>query len=357
LRTLVAIVAPLAALSSEAPSFEEFLAMFGLGYADEELPARRARYQERLAQVAAHNAKADSRWTAGINEMSAATEEELAVMRGYVGKPRGNASRTAATTGLAPPTTSSLRGAAGVPATVDWRNHSPAVVTAVKNQGACGSCWAFATTEVVETHLALKTGVLMDLAPQQLVSCVPAPKGAGGCQGNNPEMAMRYLTGQGINSQWRYPYLSGITRKTGECLQTGPFASRLAGITGFDTVPTNDARSMVMAVAQNGPVAVIVAAKQWPLYSSGIYDGCDSVNVGLDHAVVLVGYGLDEAQGQAYWLIRNSWGTTWGEKGYMRLARYPNHEPCGVDGGDKVCGECGVLSNGAYPLGGFLGRP
>eukprot|EP00415_Alexandrium_ostenfeldii_P002148 UN2148 len=162
---------------------------------------------------------------------------------------------------------------------------------------------------------------------------------------------MQYLTEQGITSQWRYPYLSGITRKTGECLQTGTFGTRLADITGFGVVPTNDATSMMMAVAEKGPIAVVVAAKQWPLYSSGIYDGCDSVNVGLDHAVVLIGYGLD------FWLIRNSWGTTWGEKGYMRLARQENNETCGVDSGDNVCGECGVLSNGAYPLGGFLGSP
>jgi len=283
-------------------------------------------------------------------------------MRGHRAEPRDEAAASA-------PDFSKAKEAP--PSRVDWREHLPTVVTAVKDQGQCGSCWAFASTEVVETHIALTTGVLMEMAPQQVVSCTPTPSSmpdAGGCAGLNAERGLAYVSKSGIDTQWRYPYLSGITKQTGECMGNGTFASRLAGITGFSSLPgyfqvpdgMTQGDVMKMAVAQHGPIAVTVAAGNWHFYASGIFDGCDTFTVNLDHAVVLMGYGegTDMHQGVTHWwLVRNSWGTTWGEKGYIRLARYPNSEPCGFAGGLQLaCGECGVLASGVYPVGGFLGH-
>merc|ERR1719394_1691528 len=107
-----------------------------------------------------------------------------------------------------------------LPDTIDWRDQRPNVVTPVKNQGMCGSCWAVTAVEVMETHIALKTGHLLELSPQQLTSCTPNPDqcgGDGGCDGATASLAFSYTIKAGISSQWLYPYTSGITGMTGKC--------------------------------------------------------------------------------------------------------------------------------------------
>jgi len=127
-------------------------------------------------------------------------------------------------------------------------------------------------------------------------------------------------------------------------------------------LPANNYTALMNAVATVGPVAVSVDASAWGAYSSGIFSGCNQASPDIDHAVVLMGYG--EENGQKYWLIRNSWSPSWGERGYIRLARKDTEEEvCGLDvtpqdgtacAGDdeavKVCGTCGVLYDSAYPL-------
>lgn len=139
----------------------------------------------------------------------------------------------------------------------------------------------------------------------------------------------------------------------------------VAKIDGFVVLPTNDYTSMMNAVAQVGPIAIAVDAG-WGGYESGIFDGCNQENPDINHGVVLVGYG--EEDGAKYWIVRNSWSPTWGENGYIRLARSDSDdEKCGMDvkpqdgtacAGDdtpvKVCGTCGVLFDGTYPTGATL---
>mmetsp|Transcript_34167 Transcript_34167/g.103038 ORF Transcript_34167/g.103038 Transcript_34167/m.103038 type:complete len:404 (-) Transcript_34167:83-1294(-) len=358
--------------ASPPPSFEAYVAHFGLSFPEAELSTRRALYEERKAAIAMHNAQERRLWTAGVNDLTAATATEAAALLGY-----NKMLRSAA---VAAPPRPSLRASQVFPSNLDWRDHRPSVVTAVKNQGSCGSCWAFAASEVLESRIALETGALFDLSPQQLNSCTPNPArcgGSGGCRGATAQLAFNYTARVGISTQWNYPYLSGFSGESLECLDNGTahwsYSVRAAGIRGYVQLPQNDDRVLMEAV-QSGPVAVTVAAAAWHNYERGVFDGCSKARPILNHAVVLMGYGdvqVEHFGTVHYWLIRNSWGSTWGEQGYIRLRRYPYGEPCGVDDypldgyacaanppeNVTACGECGVLSDSAYPVGAFLGAP
>ena len=229
-------------------------------------------------------------------------------------------------------------------------------------QGHCGSCWAFASTAVLESHVAVRTGMLQELSPQQLVSCAPNPNhcgGTGGCQGSTAELAFEYVKAHGLASPYSFPYVSWTGANNGQCL-SGPQAKAAANISGHVTLPSNDEDALISALVQFGPVAVSVAAEPWHDYESGVFDGCATSGAGtdIDHAVVLVGYDEDSL------IIRNSWTPRWGEEGYIRLKRTTE---CGMDkspqdgvgcnGGPasvSVCGMCGVLYDTAYPQGAGL---
>lgn len=363
----VLLVTPLAAVATQlAPAFETYVKEFDLQFPESELQMRKELYEKRLSVISSQNAK-DSLWTAGVNHLTASTEEERAANLGY------NKQQHKRRWSL--PSLQSTSEAT-LPDSLDWRDHKPNVVTAVKSQGACGSCWAFTAAAVLETHIALTTGLLFDLSPQQLNSCTPNPDrcgGSGGCSGATAQLAFNYTIANGISTQWDYPYISGITHASEECKNTSSYSRRAAGISNYVQLPQNDAGALISAV-QHGPVAVSVAAGDWFMYRGGIFDGCSKSSPILNHAVTLMGYGqvqTDKYGKVYYWLIRNSWSARWGEHGYMRLRRYPYGEPCGVDSKpldgyscaenapDNItaCGECGILSDSAYPTGVFLGAP
>jgi len=252
-----------------------------------------------------------------------------------------------------------------LPAQVDWRDQG--VVSPVKNQGHCGSCWAFATTATVESHIALSTGLLFSLSPEQLVACAPNTDhcgGVGGCEGSIPELAYDYLIQEGgFAEEWSYPYYS-FNGRTTQCRNQS--ITPAAGIAGYVKLKENNASAVMAALATVGPLAINVDASTWKDYESGVYDGCSYDEMDIDHVVVLVGYGTDEETGQDYWLVRNSWSPSWGEKGYIRLKRDPvDSTPCGVDNnpqdgtgcdGSTVqypCGMCGTVFDVSYPTGSF----
>merc|ERR1719215_886541 len=253
-----------------------------------------------------------------------------------------------------------------LPQRVDWREHLPSVVTPVKNQGGCGSCWAFSAAETMESHIALQTGVLLSLSPQHLTSCTPNPNhcgGTGGCRGATASLAFNHTVDKGIMTIWDYPYESGTSGRTGTCKEQGHWP--IAGITGFVELPKNDANALMEAVAFKGPISISVDASLWYLYESGIFNHCNKTNPDINHAVQLMGYGMENST--KYWLVRNSWGTEYGENGYIRLRRH-DVETCGDDitplhgsgcegGPSKVvaCGECGMLYDSAYPTGAWHG--
>lgn len=355
-------------------SFDHYLRRYQKSYSVAEYEERKALFELRSEEVVALNARPGALWTAGLNALSDLQESELQQHRGYDGSLRDMDSEGG---GKIPGSGSTMRAfmATELPESLDWRDHKPAIVTPVKKQGSCGSCWAFAAVESIESHIALTMGKLLSLSPQQLTSCTPNPSkcgGSGGCTGATAQLGFNYTVhSDGLSDMWDWPYESGITGEKGECHETTGQA--VARITGFTQLPRNDPQALLEAVATVGPVAIIVDASKWYLYESGIFNHCNKTNPNLNHAVQLVGYGA--SNGTKYWLVRNSWGVMWGEDGYIRVRRYHStsrtdgeREPCGEDikpqsgytceGGPssvEACGECGILSDSAYPVGGSYG--
>mmetsp|Transcript_45543 Transcript_45543/g.142909 ORF Transcript_45543/g.142909 Transcript_45543/m.142909 type:complete len:390 (-) Transcript_45543:85-1254(-) len=364
-------VAPFVAalLPHQDYTFEDFVADFGKSYAGpQERAARQRTFEERLRAVQAHNADPSHTWLRGINHFSDLSEAEFA-RSGRVGLHRTLARQAASAAAAAgaqvgePDGVQGSGGSAQLPASVDWRAKS--VVSSVKDQGSCGSCWAFATTETVESHAALASGLLPVLSPQQLVDCAPNPLscgGTGGCQGSIPEVAYNYVQLYGLTTEWIMPYTSHAG-SAGTCHWNASTTPSLVTISGYKKLPPNDYHAVMDALANVGPLAVNVQATTWSDYESGVFDGCSNrSNIAIDHVVQLVGYGTDPKGGD-YWLVRNSWDVTWGEAGYIRLKRSASPE-CGDDivpldgtgcsGGEPkqhVCGTCGVLFDVSYPLG------
>jgi len=257
-----------------------------------------------------------------------------------------------------------------LPTSVDWR--SKGVVTPVKNQGGCGSCWAFASTETIEAYAALSVNppTQVILSPQQLVSCAPNPQhcgGTGGCEGSIAELAFDYVAKVGgMTTERAYPY----TGRDTPCAYNNKTTPPAVTLTGHVKLPENDYASLMNAIATVGPIAVNVEADTWFSYSRGIFpaSGCHLDNTDIDHVVQLVGYGTDA--GQDYWIVRNSWGPGWGEAGYIRLERTSDGKPCSPDKTPAdgtacepypsqvtVCGTCGVLYDASYPVGVKLVSP
>jgi cathepsin L len=318
-------------------NFADFQVEFNRNYAAAETAARSEIFHSTLAKVLEQNElykTGKSTWWATINEMSDMTEDEFAALKGKAHSP------------VAHP---SIRlGKAQNPTRKDWREDG--VVSPVKDQGGCGSCWAFAATECVEAHYMIATKEEAILAPQYYVNCVVNKQqcgGTGGCEGAIAELAFNLTAQVGIPLEKDLPY-------RGRDATCGSYPEAVT-CDGYHHLSQNDADELETALATVGPVAVSVAAN-WGLYGGGVYEGgCSSSSCSIDHAVLAVGYDQD------YWLIRNSWGSSWGEKGYIRLTRkhdkdtFTDTRP--ADGfackpypsTQTVAGESGVLSDSAYP--------
>jgi len=206
---------------------------------------------------------------------------------------------------------------AGIPTSVDWRTRSPPVVTPVKNQGKCGDCWAFSTTGNVEGQWALSGRPLVSLSEQQLCDCDTTDQG---CNGGLMQNAMQYIirTG-GLDTEAAYPY----TAKQGSCKFKASGVA--AKINSFKMIP-HDPQQIAYYVANQGPVAIAVDATTWQTYTGGIVKS--NCGKDLDHGVLLVGYG--QSGNTPYWIVKNSWGTGWGMKGFILVSRGPGDE-CGID--------------------------
>jgi len=188
---------------------------------------------------------------------------------------------------------------------IDWRTSG--AVTGVKNQGSCGSCWSFSTTGSLEGAYKIKHGSLPSYSEQQLVDCCGS-KGfqCQGCNGAWPEWALNYIASAGIVSESSYPY----TGTVGACRTTA--GTKILANPSYNMLATGDTGSLRTAVGR-APVSVCLDASNWSLYRSGVFSNCNLTP--LNHAVLLVGY-----EDSGAWIVKNSWGTTWGESGYIRLA-------------------------------------
>ncbi|KAH9604230.1 hypothetical protein KSS87_001866 [Heliosperma pusillum] len=226
-----------------------------------------------------------------------------------------------------------------VPPTVDWRKKG--AVTPIKNQGQCGSCWAFSTIAATEGINQIKTGKLVSLSEQELVDCDRSQN--EGCNGGLMELAFDFIKQKGgITTEANYPY----TAADGTC-NKAKMNYQVVSIDGHEKVPENDENALLKAVA-NQPVAVSIDAsgQDMQFYSEvdnfasgfqGVYAG--QCGTDLDHGVAAVGYGAT-TDGTKYWIVKNSWGEEWGEKGYIRFQR-------GIAAKE---GLCGIAMDASYPI-------
>ncbi|CAI7998290.1 Digestive cysteine proteinase 2 [Geodia barretti] len=258
-------------------------------------------------------------FTLAINEYSDLDSAEFAKqLTGLIGNPTVDPSvkRHTATPGA-------------IPDSVDWRTKG--IVTPVKNQGQCGSCWAFSATGGLEGQHALVTGNLVSLSEQNLVDCSQA-QGDEGCNGGWPFWAFEYvITNDGIDLEKDYPYVARDETCRFKAADVGSTCSSYEMVTEDSEVALTD------AIANVGPISVAIDASHasFQMYSSGIYYEPSCSTTELDHAVLAVGYGSDN--GQDYYIVKNSWGETWGMKGYIDMSRNRNNN-------------CGIASKASYPI-------
>lgn len=362
------LASPVSAFQPSATyTFDDFIEDFGRNYQPGavEYERRKAIFDERLQSILAHNSDSRNTWKRGINKFADMSREEFKAS-GRMGYDRKLARHFAA---LQPgrDTYVAERMSKPLPVSLDWREKG--VISNVKDQGHCGSCWAFAATATIESHVAISDGTLEVLSPQQLVSCAPNPLqcgGVGGCAGSIPEVAYEYIQLYGMGTEWMLPYTSYFGTNEAGCSLNNTKTPAVISITGYQKLPPNSYDAVMQALVEVGPLAVNVQADGWSDYHSGVFAGCKNTSdISIDHVVQLVGYGHDKKDGD-YWLVRNSWDATWGENGYIRLKRSSAAE-CGTDTEPKdgtgcaggpatqhVCGQCGVLFDVSYPTGAKL---
>jgi len=213
---------------------------------------------------------------------------------------------------------------------IDWRDQG--AVSDVKDQGQCGSCWAFSSTGALEGQMKVKFGTLPDLSEQNLVDC-SKPEGNQGCNGGLMDAAFQYVKDQdGIDDEDSYPY-EAVDYE--QCRYTK--SHRAADDTGFKMIPQGNEHALKHALAKVGPVSVAIDASNpsFQFYKDGVYyePNCSPEN--LDHGVLAVGFGKEK--GEKYYLVKNSWSDQWGDGGYIKMAR------------DKE-NHCGIASYAVYPV-------
>lgn len=312
-----------ATLDTEVMSFEEWTQVHDVRIAPDELEARKAIYAETIATIESHNRRADAgleTFRMGVNQFSAMTHDEWVQ---HALSPTAMPIKDESELNIVelPPVAAD--------AAVDWREKG--AVTPVKNQGGCGSCWAFSTTGSTEGAFFLATGQLRSLSEQQLVDCAGGKFGDKGCKGGIMENGFKYIIANGgIDSEGDYNY----TAKDGVCW-TAAEKRVVATINNYTDVKPKSADQMAAAVMKN-PVSIAIEADHpyFQHYKSGILTNETACGEKLDHGVLVVGMDTD------YWIVKNSWGPGWGDKGYVKLSKDVS-DPRGM---------CGLLTQPTYPV-------
>lgn len=333
--------------------FDMYQKEFEKTYTYHERGFRKTIFENNLKSILKHNNDPTKIRKEEVNQFTDRTPEELKAYLGKRSSPVRNFIKSHNKRDDRPDITH-------LSSNVDWRDRG--VITPVKNQGRCGSCYAFSAAQSVESYIALKTGNLDVLSEQQILDCTPNIYhcgGSGGCGGGTEELAFTQIIKMGgLSSEWTYPYDSYFGQDF-TCNQTR--FKPIAKISDYVNLPLNDYDSMVHHITEHGPLSISVDASNWFKYSEGIFNGCNQVNPDLNHAVQLVGIGNSTTNGE-YWIVRNSWGTSWGESGYIFIQK-SSKVTCGIDitpqngnlceGNNTpitVCGTCGILYSGVYPV-------
>jgi len=302
-------------------------------FGESEENQRKKIFSDNLHKIAAHNMEArqgKQTFTMGLNEFTDKTTEEMSKMKGYRPATSTSAVRSSRAKRQAlMPTYYNTVPVSDLPATVDWVDQG--WVGPVQDQGQCGSCWAFSAAASLSAQYYNKTKTFVLLSEQNLVDCTPY-LGNVGCKGGAFQYAFEYVMDVGIDSLASYPY----TAVDGTCVYSA--ANSVTMDNGWRNIVTYSEAALQQAVTEVGPVSVGINAglESFQMYEGGVYapSGCDPN--ALDHAVVVVGYGVTD-EGQAYWLIQNSWGTSWGMEGFMMMARNDNNM-------------CGIASDAGFPV-------
>ena len=309
--------------NDEWKQFSNFQHTFTKNYDTlEELENRFQIFRSNLRTIILHNLDSSQNFTMGINQFTDLTSDEF--KKQFVSGLKQ--STEVGSYGCK----SFEKGDISLPSSIDWRTKN--AVTSVKDQGQCGSCWTFSATGAVEGIWAIERGQLIDLSEQELVDCATGTAyGSHGCSGGQMDGAFKFVIQNGQCSLTAYPYTAKDGNKCNVC-------PPIIHISSCSDVKPNDQVSLKAAVAQQ-PVSIAIEAdtRYFQSYSGGILTS-SSCGTKLDHGVLIVGYGEDS--GQKYWLVKNSWGTTWGDKGYVKIARTDSTNDAGI---------CGIAMDPSFP--------
>jgi cathepsin H len=309
------------AVAASAMPFGDFLMRYNKAYNYDELAYRQSIYQQTLMEIESIN-RQNLSWTAGVNEWADLTWEEFSGR--FLMAPQtcsatvGNHVMSGMELNIGPNED-----------TFDWRDKGK--VTAVKNQGSCGSCWAFSTIGAVESALSIKSGQApATYSEQQLVDCAQGFKNMG-CRGGLPSQAFQYIMWQGgIATSQAYPY----TGRDGKCRYNTSMPS--AKIRDEVNITQGNENELIDAIRTKGPVSVAYQVSgDFRSYKSGVYDStqCRKGPMDVNHAVLATGTGATD---KPYYIIKNSWGTSFGIQGYFWMVRGKNM--------------CGVATCASYPV-------
>jgi len=305
--------------------FSKFQSLYNKGYHNfKEFEYRFEIFRTNLYNILRHNENTSHTWKMGINQFSDLTPEEFREMRFNGLKKSQKKLFSKQFSCLAFSGTNKT-----IPESVDWRSKA---VTPVKDQGQCGSCWAFSSTGAMEGAWAIAKGQLISLSEQQLMDC-SRKLGNQGCEGGDMDPSFQYaIQSGGMCAETEYKYKEMDSNKCKNCTIVAKF-------TNCGDVAPNNQIALKEAVS-NGPVSVAIEADTnvFQFYSSGVITDKDC-GTKLDHGVLAVGYG--EENGNKYWLVKNSWSDSWGDSGYVKIGRSESTNDAGI---------CGIAMDPSFPI-------
>ena len=298
--------------------FQTFVQQYGKTYSSfDEFEKRYLNFRNNVEYAISENAK-NHKYTLGVTPFMDMTHAEFKSEMGFGGPLKASSCSSYEFAGET------------TPASIDWRDHN--AVTDVKDQGQCGSCWSFSTTGAVEGAWAITMGDLVSLSEQQLVDCSRS-YGNLGCHGGLMDSAFEYVMDNGLCTEGDYPYeAAGGVCDVSNC-------SPVAKISSCVDVTPNNQVHLREAVSQQ-PVSIAIEADTlvFQMYTSGVITS-EACGTTLDHGVLIVGYGTDSDTD--YWLVKNSWSSSWGDDGYVKIERSNSTDDGGI---------CGVAMQPSYPV-------
>nr|AAD23996.1 cathepsin [Fasciola gigantica] len=313
MRLFILAVLTVGVLGSNDDLWHQWKRMYNKEYNGADDEHRRNIWEENVKHIQEHNLRHDLglvTYTLGLNQFTDMTFEE------FKAKYLTEMPRASDILSHGIPYEANNR---AVPDKIDWRESG--YVTELKDQGNCGSCWAFSTTGTMEGQYMKNERTSISFSEQQLVDC-SGPWGNMGCSGGLMENAYEYLKQFGLETESSYPY----TAVEGQCRYNRQLG--VAKVTDYYTVHSGSEVELKNLVGAEGPAAVAVDVESdFMMYSGGIYQSRTCSSLRVNHAVLAVGYGTQG--GTDYWIVKNSWGSSWGERGYIRMVRNRGNM-CGI---------------------------